>query len=257
MNNSLPTLWQLPASHFSEKARWALDHKRVAHRRRSPVPGSHMPIAAALTRGRANTFPILRMDGRTIVGSSAIVAALEQSHPEAALFPADPEERRRALALEAYFDEELGPGARLFAFHEMGKDRKSLESLMEESAPGPLAKIPAVSATYGRVFTGLRFGVHDEQAAQEARQTLLDTLDRIERELGDGEYLVGEKFSVADLAAASLFFPIVLPPEGPVPPTVTPARGVVEFRQPLLDRRGYRYLEEMYSRHRHQASVAA
>ena len=38
MSDSLPTLWQIDVSHFSEKARWALAHKGVEHRRRSPFP---------------------------------------------------------------------------------------------------------------------------------------------------------------------------------------------------------------------------
>jgi glutathione S-transferase len=36
---SAPTLWQIRISHYSEKARWALDHKGVHHVRREPLPG--------------------------------------------------------------------------------------------------------------------------------------------------------------------------------------------------------------------------
>ncbi len=35
------TLLQFPYSPYNEKARWALDYKRVAHRRRSFLPGPH------------------------------------------------------------------------------------------------------------------------------------------------------------------------------------------------------------------------
>ena len=34
-----PTLWQITISHYSEKARWALEHKEIAHVRRAPLPG--------------------------------------------------------------------------------------------------------------------------------------------------------------------------------------------------------------------------
>ena len=44
MSDSLPTLWHIEISHFSEKARWALAWKGVEHRRRSPLPGTHIPI---------------------------------------------------------------------------------------------------------------------------------------------------------------------------------------------------------------------
>jgi glutathione S-transferase len=29
-----PLLWHIPLSHYSEKVRWALDYKGIAHRRR-------------------------------------------------------------------------------------------------------------------------------------------------------------------------------------------------------------------------------
>jgi hypothetical protein len=34
-----PLLWHIPLSHYSEKVRWALDYKGIAHRRRVLVEG--------------------------------------------------------------------------------------------------------------------------------------------------------------------------------------------------------------------------
>ena len=43
MSDTRPTLWHISLSHYSEKVRWALDHKRIPHRRRAViVPGAHM-----------------------------------------------------------------------------------------------------------------------------------------------------------------------------------------------------------------------
>ena len=61
-----------------------------------------------LTGGSSHTFPVLEIDGRAIGDSSEIIAALEERYPERPLYPADPEQRRRALELEDFFDEELG-----------------------------------------------------------------------------------------------------------------------------------------------------
>src|SRR5215211_284899 len=112
MASSTPVLWQIKVSHYNEKARWALDFKRVPHKRRAPMPlfGS-APAAVAMTR--RPTFPVLRLDGRAIGDSTAIIAALEERFPEPPLYPADPADRERALALEDFFDEELGPHIRL------------------------------------------------------------------------------------------------------------------------------------------------
>ena len=63
----------------------------------------------------------------------------------------------------------------------------------------------------------LRFRVAaDEAGGRGARAKVLAALDRLEAELdASGEYLVGDSFSVADLTAASLLYPLVNPPEGP------------------------------------------
>ena len=86
---------------------------------------------------------------------------------------------------------------------------------------------------------------------------ILAALDRLEAELGDGEYLVGDRFSVADLTAASLFYPLVLPDEGPMPADRTSAAGFERFREPLDERPGYKWVEEMFRRHRKPAKISA
>lgn len=257
-NDSSPVLWHIAISHYSEKARWALDHKRVPHRRRAvPVPGLHIPASAWLTRGASQTFPVLELDGRAIGDSTEIIAALEQRYPERPLYPEDPEQLRRALALEDFFDEELGPHIRLLAFHEMGKDRDRFEALVTRTVPAPMARFGTGAVTYARTYTGLRFGVRDEEAAELARAKILAALDRLEQELDGGEHLASDSFSVADLSAAALFNPLVLSDEGPLPNDMELPAGLAEFRAPLRERSGYRWVEETYRRHRQPAAVAA
>jgi glutathione S-transferase len=257
MSDSLPTLWQIDVSHFSEKARWALAWKGVEHRRRSPVPGAHMAVALWLTRGSHYTFPVLSIDGTRIGDSTAIVAALEERHPNPPLYPADPAERQRALELEDFFDEELGPHIRQLAWYEYGNDPERFAMLMEQTAPGPLARFGRPTAAYARAYTALRFRAGNAEAAERARAKVLAALDRLEAELGDGDYLVGESFTVADLTAASLFYPLALPEEGPIPPGQPSARGFEAFREPLLERRGVTWVTETFRHHRKPAKAAA
>jgi glutathione S-transferase len=77
-------------------------------------------------------------------------------------------------------------------------------------------------------------------------------MDRLDAELdaGDGEYLVGESFSVADLTAASLFYPMVRPVNGPVPHDSPSPPAFERFREGFVERPGYAWIEEMYRRHR-------
>src|SRR4051794_36797289 len=108
-----PLLWHLPISHFSEKVRWALDWKQVPHRRRVMPPGLHPFAGLVLTGGRGFTMPVLVLeDGRRVGDSTAIIALLEERGGERPLYPSSRAERARALELEEWFDEEVGPHAR-------------------------------------------------------------------------------------------------------------------------------------------------
>ena len=122
-----PVLWHIKVSNYNEKARWALDYKHVAHRRRDPMPGAHMLIALALTR-RAATFPVLRIDGRAIGDSTRIIAALEERFPDPPLYPTDPAEHRRALDLEEFFDRNLGHDVRRVVFWELLREPQFMRS---------------------------------------------------------------------------------------------------------------------------------
>lgn len=260
MNDDKPTLWQLDISHFSEKARWALDHKQVPHTRRSPLPGMHMAVALWLTRGDDRIFPILQLDGRTISDSTAVVAAIEERYPDPPLYPADPEQRRRALELEDFFDEELGPHARQLVFYELIQEPAMFAEVASEAVPGPLGQAKGFIGAYARTYTSLRFGANNTAAAATARVKIVAALDRLEAELeanGGGEFLVGDSFSVADLTAASLFFPVVGPPEGPVSPDSPTPPAFESFRDEIRDRPGYVWVEETFRRHRYPAQPGA
>ncbi|HEU4393068.1 MAG TPA: glutathione S-transferase family protein [Solirubrobacterales bacterium] len=254
-----PTLWQLEISLYSEKARWALAHKGVEHRRRSPLPGMHIAVALWLTRGKEKIFPVLQLDGRTIGDSTAIVAALEQRYPDPPLYPADPEQRRRALELEDFFDEELGPYTRLLPFHELINEPEMFAEVAAAAVPGPLGRAKGLVGLYARGYASLRFGANSEAKAEVAREKIVAALDRLDAELaanGNG-YLAGDRFSVADLTAASLFYPLVNPEGGPLPPETPSPPALERFREGLSERPGYIWVEEMFLRHRHPAKAAA
>jgi glutathione S-transferase len=247
-----PVLWQIDISHYAEKARWALEYKEVDHVRRSPLPGTHIPIALFLTRGAQPTIPVLQMDGRTIGDSTAIIAALDAKFLDQPLYPSTPHDRERALDLEDWFDENLGPHTRLLPFYELIQEPDLFAEVAAESVPGALGKVKPVVGAYARGYTSLRWGANKREDAERAREAIVAAFDKLEAELeqGDGEFLVGDRLSVADVTAASLFYPIVVPPEGPLSPGLPRPAGLESFRQSLSDRPGYRWVEKTFRHHR-------
>src|SRR5690242_17807614 len=113
--SAFPVLWHFTVSHFNEKARWALDFKRLPHVRHALLPGFHFVRVLRLTGQTA--VPVLVLDGQAIHDSTRIIAALEHARPEPPLYPAQESDRARALALEDFFDEELGPSIRALLVH--------------------------------------------------------------------------------------------------------------------------------------------
>jgi glutathione S-transferase len=93
-----------------------------------------------------------------------------------------------------------------------------------------------------------RYGVGASEV-EPSRQKIVAALERLEAELDGRKHLVGGRFTIADLTAAALFYPLVLPPGSPWPAVPVP-ESWESFRAELSDRPGYRWVEETWRRHR-------
>jgi glutathione S-transferase len=252
---SLPVLWQLQISHYNEKVRWALDYKRIPHLRRSLLPGLHAFQARRLT-GDCDTTPVLTLDGRSIGDSTRIIAALEERWPEPPLYPEDEAERRRALELEEFFDEELGPDMRRAAYYELLTHPEMVVPLFTNGQRWPARML--VRAAFPLLRVGMRRKLEiNADAAEASRSKTVAAMDRLEDEIGPSGFLVGDSFSVADLTAASLFYPVASPPEFPYPSVQEPPESGREFLESLAQRPGGEWVAEMYRRHRRPAGRPA
>ena len=247
-------LWHLKVSNYNEKARWALDYKRVPHVRRAVVPGRHGVIARRLSGGR--TFPILVLDGEPIGDTTDIIAALERLQPEPRLYPADPEERRRAVELEEFFDEELGPHARCLAMHHMlGSGRLFLGAFAPDL---PVARRLPALATFPLLRRRVRrsMGI-DEHSVELAFEKVRAAGERFRAEVTPRGYLVGDRFSVADLTLAALVAPLVAPPQFPYPQPQRDHELLEPLRRALAEAGLFDWTLDMYARHRGESAELA
>jgi glutathione S-transferase len=252
---ALPILWHFPISHFNEKARWALDYKRVPHVRRALALDY---LFRAWWRTGQGSLPILLVEDRAIPDSTCIIAELERLHPQPALYPSDEAARQRALELEDYFDEELGHPIRTFLVGDLwDRDPAAALRLLKTGMNSRVMDSAARLLPLFRVFYKRRHGIGPETRAR-AEDQVWGAFDRLEKELGGADYLVGDAFSVADLTAASLISVVVGPPEFPYPPDddVFPD-WMREIRASASARPAGRWTLEMYRRHRGKSHETA
>jgi glutathione S-transferase len=240
-------LWHIPLSHFNEKARWALDYKGIAHRRK--VLGPDYLIRAWRATGRG-TLPILFLDGRAIGDSTHIIAALEDRYPNPPLYPADAAARERALALEDYFDEQLGPALRAAIITPLFRNDpdvalRVLTTGMPDAAHERLRPLGRIFPMFYR----FRHKISDARLETD-RATVNTALDRIEHERRGRAYLVGDAFTVADLTASALLSPLLQPAEIQYPLRVELPPYVQDYRNTLLRHPAMQWAGRIYALHR-------
>ena len=229
-----PVLWHIPFSHYSEKARWALDYKGIAHRRR--VLGSNYLIRVWRATGQGK-LPVLWLDGRTIADSTRIIAALEEHYPD--------------------LDETLGPALRAAVVTPLFRHDPDIALRVLTTGMGSKA-YPGLRPLL-RVFPWFYRFRHkiSERNLERDRAVVAAALDRIEHTRQGRAYLVREAFTVADLTAASLLGPLLQPPEIQYPLQLQLPPYLEDYRTKLLQHPAVQWAAGIYRLHRgHSAETA-
>ena len=242
-----PILWHFQGSHFCEKARWALDFKGIPHVR-TTLGGSYL-LRAWWRTGRA-TLPVLIVDSIAISDSTRIIAELEGRWPNPPLYPRESSTRRRALELEDYFDEELGPPVRAATLLDpLLHDPRFVVRFATLGLGAGTQRLLGVLAPLFTRFYRFRHGIAPEDR-QAARAKVTVVLDRIQAERQPSGYLVGEAFSVADLTASSLLGALLGAPGVQYPLPAPLPESLLHYREELLSHPAVGWVFEMHRRHR-------
>lgn len=243
----------IPISHYCEKARWALDLAGVPYREDGYAPVVHrLPLA----RLKATTAPAFVTSDGTILRQSSAIVRHADAHAHAggrlALFGRDAAERAEVERLVARFDEGIGPAARLLTYATLLDEPAAFVAVVGAGLPARQAAVlrvarPGVAATIRRFF-----GV-DADAVRRAEATLEAELAFADRVRGGDRYLVGGRFTAADLTFAALLAPAVHPAGygAPVPPLeeMPAARRDTVARWRALP--SATVVSDLYAEHRH------
>jgi glutathione S-transferase len=240
-------LYDFTFSHYSEKARWALDFKGVPYTPRHLLPGFHLRTTRKLAP--RSCVPILKTDRAVIQGSTEIIDFLEQTFPERSLTPPDPTDGNSAIQWEKYLDEEIGVTLRLWFYYHTLPDRDRALKFLCADAPWLQRSLFALSfAPIRRKMTEV-MNINAETAGGAERRFAL-AFDRLDKALERGPFLVGNRFSRADLSACSLLWPLCRPGESDSEVEALLCPTVCALRQQLQHRRFYRWVLERYREHR-------
>lgn len=244
-------LLQFIHSHVNEKARWALDYKRLPHRRVSLLPGPHIPVVRKAT-GQTST-PVLRIADGHVTGSASIIERLDRDWPDNPLFPGDAGLRQVVSAFQQDMDATLAPAVR-DCFLAIARRHPGFAAEMMGGHVSWLkrrAYAAAMPAILGRVSKMLRLDDADLLASRESE--IDRAMDRISAQAGPEGYLVGEAFSAADLAAAALLSPIARPAECQSRTVDEPPDEIAEWIARRQDHPAAQWAREMFRRHRGQS----
>ncbi|HWP64677.1 MAG TPA: glutathione S-transferase family protein [Candidatus Limnocylindria bacterium] len=160
-------------SPFVRKVRVALAEKNVPYDLKMVIPGDNDPAFRQMSP--LGKIPAFKDGERTLADSSVICAYLERVHPTPALYPSDPYDYARALWFEEYGDTAL------------------------VQVLGPKVFLEKVLAP---VF--FKRPTNQEVVDKAVAEEVPPLCEYLEGQL-TGDYFVGNRFSIADVAIASPF----------------------------------------------------
>lgn len=248
-NTGSMEVWQFRLSMFPEKVRWALDYKGIPYILRSVLPGPH--AAQLLLRFGQKEMPVMTQGDVTVKGSAAIIDYIEQLAPQAPLYPHDPILRQQALELQQWFGE-CGPSVRRAFFYGFLAETDYAASLFSTGYPAWARQL--YRKTFPVTRSIMQMDMHISQgSAAEGQQRIQEVLDFIASRCGPEGYLVGDQFSVADLAAATLLFCLVLPKQYPVAFPLPYPASLQRWLLQWQDHPATAWVREIYHKHRGQS----
>jgi glutathione S-transferase len=241
----------IPISHFCEKARWALDRAGLPYVEHRHLQLIH--VFAARLAGGGRTVPVLVTDSGTVLADSTDILRWADAHlpSDRRLYP-DGELGAQAAALESGLDEQFGPDGRLWLYQE------TLEAA-GDLAPWVLAGVPEweqrafrlAGPVIGAVIR--RYLGVDARAAEAALDRVDREFDHVAERLSDGRrFLLGDRFTAADLTFAALAAPVLVPAHygSPLPPPEAMPAAAVRVISRLREHPAGVFAERLYREER-------
>jgi glutathione S-transferase len=192
----MPTLFGEYFSPWSEKARWALDHHRVAYTYREHVPLLGELALRMHAKNERASVPLLVTESGPIPDSFAIARHAESIGTGERLFP---EGREDEVATWNDRSEQALRSARALYLERVSRDREAKIEMQPPAFPRFLRAALTPAADLAIAYLRRKY---DVDSASSAEVRLVEALENLERTLDGRSHLIGDRLSYADIAMA-------------------------------------------------------
>jgi glutathione S-transferase len=197
-------------SHYCEKARWRLDRTGFPYREESHAPLVHRIFT---TRNQGSSVPVLLHESKSLTDSAQILAYVDATSGGGVLYPHDATLRQEVEAWEAKLDRGLGPHVRRWAYGYLLSERKLLAASWSQGVPRAEAALVPLVLPVARLLIRRGYRISPD-AVEHSFARVGEVFAEVAARLKDnGRYLVGDRFSAADLTFAALAAPVLFPAE--------------------------------------------
>lgn len=253
-------LFTINMSHYSEKIRWLLDYEEIPYQEIALTPALHTVPMWFKGRRAQTTVPLLQSGKTCIQDSPRIVDWLAVHCSPLDSMPSG--KQQEILAVQQRFDAIGKPIARYLYLPGFAHDALIRTIWTQFAKPWERRFI---ALAYPLIKPAFRIKLRiNSRAVKQAEQLIdaeirwleqrLQQLEQWEQEKGQQErkcrYLVGDAFSFADIAAASILAPLACPREHPI-------YGEAEFREKMTgpaqqwaDSAALQWVRDIYAEHR-------
>jgi glutathione S-transferase len=265
----------IPVSHYCEKTRWALTRAQIPFVEERHMPPFHRFATRQIGKRSSsnpmpeternmsplNQFVIRQVGGQTVpvlITETAILRSSDEilnyvdaiSSDELKLSPFDPDGRKQVDELVDIFDIILAPAVRLWAYSYILGQAHLLQPLWCEGVPWFERWLFPVVLPWMRATAFQMYCINDASIIA-AHESIGQIFEMVGNLLADGRsYLVGDRFSAADLAFATLAAAVVIPPGyGVKLPELAQlpdrmANGIQQFQETLAGKFVFRLYQE-------------
>ena len=240
-------LLEFPHSHYCEKARWALDYKGIPFQAVAVMPGFHMITVRRYATD--SSVPVLLTHNEVVQGSSEIINYLEQKYPAPSLTPVDIDQRHACLEIEQDMDGRLGENIRRILYYRL----LAYPDFIRYCFTYPMSELKQI--IFRLFYPILRYKIYQTYVisaaeVEQAKRELDVAIEELGGKLKGRQYLVGDRFSRADLSVASMLSLLVMPDEHPFPWRAIPDPQTRIFYDEYHHHPVSEWVRKMYRDHR-------